>query len=117
MMLSHIGEERCSSSSLLDLVLYAESGECSGSKSVNNNYGTVLSHMKRKYCKSGNCSDDSPQKLLQTLQEKFTSLKRFRNVLILRGMFFPFHHLSTFFAVSFPSTFFCLAYRLCIEDE
>lgn len=87
LMLSQIGEEKCNST-LVDLVLYSESDQTVGDKSLTNNYSTVLSGIKRKCYNGENYSDDSPQKLLRTLQEKFTSSKRFHKVLVLRGTFF-----------------------------
>lgn len=81
-MLSQIGEETCGSA-LVDLVLYSENEV--GAKTANCNYSTVLARMKRKCCSGANSMDDSPQKLLRTLQEKFTSSKRFHKVLVLRG--------------------------------
>uniref|UniRef100_A0A8R1XPD1 Rhodanese domain-containing protein n=1 Tax=Onchocerca volvulus TaxID=6282 RepID=A0A8R1XPD1_ONCVO len=89
-MLSQIGEEKCNST-LVDLVLYSENDETVGKQSLTNNYSTVFSSsgIKRKHQNGVKCSgDESSQKLLRTLQEKFTSSKRFNNVLILRGKFF-----------------------------
>uniref|UniRef100_A0A1I7VA29 Ovule protein n=1 Tax=Loa loa TaxID=7209 RepID=A0A1I7VA29_LOALO len=84
MMLSQIGEEKCNTS-MVDLVLYSESDQIIGDKSLSNNYSTVFPGVKRKCYNDEKYSDDSSQKLLlRTLQEKFTSSKRFRNVLVLR---------------------------------
>ncbi|KAM3720033.1 Tyrosine-protein phosphatase vhp-1 [Dirofilaria immitis] len=89
MMLSQIGEEKCNST-LIDLVLYSENDKNIGNESLINNFSTNLSSgIKRKYCndddKCAKSDGDSSQKLLRTLQEKFTSSKHFRNVLVLRG--------------------------------
>lgn len=94
-MLSQIGEEKCNST-MVDLVLYSETdnqiindkSSINNSNNNNNRSTVLLSGMKRKYFNGEKCSDDSSGKLLRILQEKFTSLKRFRKVLILRGMFF-----------------------------
>ncbi|OZC07678.1 hypothetical protein X798_05314 [Onchocerca flexuosa] len=86
-MLSQIGGEKCSST-LVDLVLYSENDEIVGKQSLTNNFSTLLSSsgIKRKHQNGVKYSgDESSQKLLRTLQEKFTSSKRFSSVLVLRG--------------------------------
>ncbi|VDK69517.1 unnamed protein product [Litomosoides sigmodontis] len=87
-MLSQIGEEKCNST-LVDLVLYSESDQQAVSdKSVSsNNHPAASSGIKRKCFDGEKCFDNSSQKLLRTLQEKFTSSKRFHKVLVLRGFF------------------------------
>ncbi|VDN33124.1 unnamed protein product [Gongylonema pulchrum] len=97
LMLSQIGSEKYGST-LVDLVLYSESeGDVKPVNSSNNNsnQSLILTRMKRKNRSNvANSPEDSPQILLRTLQERFSSSERFQKVLVLRGFVFPLFSFS-----------------------